>query len=103
MWYSGDMPLERQSLERFATRERAAFEDLLRAFVEVPSVSADPDRKRDLVRVAELAGETIRRMGGRVETFSANGGPPVVLGSFDSSPAHPTVTVCNHLDVQPAS
>jgi len=97
------MPLERQSLERFATRERAAFEDLLRSFVEVPSVSADPDRKRDLVRVAELAGATIRRMGGRVETFSANGGPPIVLGSFDSNPGHPTVTVYNHLDVQPAS
>jgi len=97
------MPLERRSLEQFATTERAGFEDLLRAFVEVPSVSADPARKRDLVRVAELAGETIRRMGGRVETFSANGGPPVVLGSFDSDPAHPTVTVYNHLDVQPAS
>jgi acetylornithine deacetylase/succinyl-diaminopimelate desuccinylase-like protein len=97
------MPLQRQPLEAFARRERAAFEDLLRAFVEVPSVSADPDRKKDVERVAELSVETIRRFGGRAELFRVDGGPPVVLGGFDSSPDHPTVTVYNHMDVQPAS
>lgn len=97
------MPLERQSLERFATRERAAFEDLLRAFVEVPSVSADPDRRKDLERVAELGAETIRRFGGQADLHRVPGGSPLVLGRFDTSPEHPTVTVYNHLDVQPAS
>ena len=97
------MTLERKPLEAFAARERAAYEDLLRSFVEVPSVSADPDRKEDLERVAELGAETIRRFGGQADLHRVSGGPPVVLGRFDSSPGHPTVTVYNHLDVQPAS
>ena len=97
------MPLERRTLESFAARERAAFEDLLRAFVEVPSVSADPARKKDVERVAELGAETIRRFGGRADIHRAAGAGPMVLGRFDSSPSHPTVTVYNHLDVQPAS
>ena len=49
------MTLQRPELEAFARRERDAYESLLREFVEVPSVSADPDRKPDIERVAELA------------------------------------------------
>src|SRR5688500_19387668 len=97
------MTLERQPLEAFAAKERGAFEDLLREFVEVPSVSADPDRKKDLERVAELGAATIRRFGGKADLHRVSGGPPVVLGRFDSSPEHPTVTVYNHLDVQPGA
>ena len=74
------MPLERQPLEKFAKTERAAFEDLLRAFVEVPSVSADPDRKKDLERVAELGAETIRRFGGQADLHRVSGGAPVEIG-----------------------
>ena len=40
------MPFARRTLEEFAARERAAFEDLLREFVEVPSVSAAPAQRR---------------------------------------------------------
>jgi acetylornithine deacetylase/succinyl-diaminopimelate desuccinylase-like protein len=97
------MPLELNRLRETARRERVAFEDLLRQFVEVPSVSADPDRKRDLERVAELSVETIRRLGGEADLHRVPGGPPVMLGRFDSDPRHPTVTVYNHMDVQPAS
>ena len=95
--------LELNHLRDTARRERGAFEDLLREFVEVPSVSADPDHKKDLERVAELSADTIRRFGGRAELYRADGGSPVMLGRFDSDPRHPTVTVYNHMDVQPAS
>jgi acetylornithine deacetylase/succinyl-diaminopimelate desuccinylase-like protein len=97
------MPLDRSSLDRFAARERGPFEDLLREFVEVPSVSADPDRRKDLERVAELGADTIRRFGGKADLYRVPGGSPMVLGRFDSRPGDPTVTVYNHLDVQPAS
>ena len=42
------MPMELKRLREGTVRDRGAFEELLRQFVEVPSVSADPDRKRDL-------------------------------------------------------
>ncbi len=47
--------------------------------------------------------ETIRSFGGRTEVLRPRVGSPVVHGTFDTSPSLPTVTVYNHLDVQPAS
>ena len=47
--------------------------------------------------------ETIRAFGGRPEVFRPRAGSPVVHGVFDTAPSLPTVTVYNHLDVQPAS
>lgn len=97
------MPLVRTTLEERARRERPAFEKLLEHFVEVESVSADPGHVRDLDRVAELGAETLRRLGGEARIHRVKGGPPVVLGGFGSDPSRPTVTIYNHLDVQPAS
>jgi acetylornithine deacetylase/succinyl-diaminopimelate desuccinylase-like protein len=97
------MAFSRTELDHFAAKERDRFEDMLKDFVEVASVSADPAHKPDVERCAELAGATLRALGGRAELHRAPGGSPVVLGSFDAGPGRPTVTVYNHLDVQPAS
>lgn len=97
------MPLEKPRLQEFARGHRGAFEDLLAKFVEVPSVSADPAHKPDIEKVATLAANTIRDLGGQAEIHRVEGGSPVVLGGFGNDPARPTVTVYNHMDVQPAS
>ncbi len=95
--------LARPELQRYAAKNKQRFERLLKEFVEIPSVSAEPERKRDVERCAELGAATIRDFGGRAELHRVAGGPPVVLGSFESGKGRPTVTVYNHLDVQPAS
>jgi acetylornithine deacetylase/succinyl-diaminopimelate desuccinylase-like protein len=97
------MALSRAELDHFAAKERDRFEDLLKDFVEVASVSADPAHEADVESCAELAAATLRDLGGRAELHRVAGGSPVVLGGFDAGPGHPTVTVYNHLDVQPAS
>lgn len=97
------MAFTRPELQQFAATERDRFEDMLRDFVEVPSISADPDRKADVERCAELGAATIRSFGGQAEIHRVPGGNPVVLGSFETVKGRPTVTVYNHLDVQPAS
>jgi len=97
------MAFARPQLQQFAAREKTHFEQLLKDFVEIPSVSADPDHKPDLERCAELGLATVRDFGGRAEIHRVRGGPPVVLGSFGSGKGQPTVTVYNHLDVVPAS
>jgi len=97
------MVLTRPQLEHFAARERDRFEDLLRDFVEIPSISADPARKGAIEQCAELGAATIRAFGGRAELHRAPRGNPVVLGSFVTGKDRPTVLVYNHLDVQPAS
>ena len=97
------MELVKADVRAFARRERGQFESLLRELVEVPTVSADPERKADVERGAELAAAILRRFGGRVETHRVEGGSPIVLAAFDTGPDRPTVTVYNHMDVQPAS
>lgn len=97
------MAFTRAALEQYAARERTRFEETLKDFVEVPSISADPGRKADVEQCAELGAATIRAFGGRAELHRVPGGNPIVLGSFDVGPGKPTVTVYNHLDVQPAS
>ncbi len=92
----------RKELSAWAEQHRAEFEALLEEIVEVPSVSADPDRSADIRRCADLAVAAIERAGGRAEVVETKGNP-VVHGAFDAGDGLPTVTVYNHLDVQPAS
>jgi acetylornithine deacetylase/succinyl-diaminopimelate desuccinylase-like protein len=97
------MAMTRPQLEQFADKERGRFEQLLKDFVEIPSISADPDRKPDLERCAELGLATVRAFGGKAEIQRVPDGPPVVLGSFGAAKGRRTVTIYNHLDVVPAS
>ena len=94
--------LDKKSLTGFATGQRSSFESTLRKFVEIPSVSADPARAADVRRCGELACDTIRESGGEAEMFETDG-HPIVHGRFPSGRSGPTVTIYNHLDVQPAS
>jgi acetylornithine deacetylase/succinyl-diaminopimelate desuccinylase-like protein len=96
------MSVEKKSLVAFANRERTRFEDTLREFVEIPSVSADPERAGDIRRCAELAVAKIVEFGGKA-TILKTAGNPIVHGRFETGRKLPTVTVYNHLDVQPAS
>ena len=97
------MAFTRSELQQYATKARGHFEQLLKDFVEIPSVSADPARKGDLERCAELGLATIRAFGGRADIHRVPDGPPVVLGSFGTAKGRSTLTIYNHLDVVPAS
>jgi acetylornithine deacetylase/succinyl-diaminopimelate desuccinylase-like protein len=81
--------------------ERSEYEDKLKEWVEIPSISAEPERRADMERLADAAVATIRAFGGTAEKISTPGNP-VVIGRFGSDPNLRTVTVYNHLDVQPA-
>ena len=96
-------PLSREELLTFARNHRQEFEDLLRSFVETPTVSVDPAHKDDIRKGVDLTVETIRHFGGEAKVYQANKGNPTVHGRFDVDKSAPTVTVYNHMDVQPAS
>ena len=78
------------------------FEAKLKEWVETPSVSAAPEHRGDIERMADNAVAYIRECGGTADKVPTPGNP-VVVGRFFSRPEHPTVTVYNHLDVQPAN
>lgn len=93
--------LTRESLQAFSDHRREGFEWELRNLVEIPTISADPRRREEMWRCAEYARDMFFRYGFEAEILDT-GGNPVVLGTMGQDPAFPTVTVYNHLDVQPA-
>jgi len=80
---------------------RGAFEEKLAAFVEIPTVSMDPARRPEMDRCVDAARAALGELGARVDVIET-GGFPLVLGRVTRDPSFPTVTVYNHLDVQPA-
>ncbi len=95
------MTASRQALADFASSERGRFEQTLRTLVEIPTVSNDPARREDCRRGADYAADLIRSLGGQARVITT-AGHPLVHGTFDRDPAWPTITIYNHLDVQPA-
>src|ERR1700752_4080724 len=95
--------LKRDSLLSFAKSHREEFEALLKRFVETPTVSVDPNPAEDIRKGVELTAETLEGYGGKVEVYRAEKGNPVIHSVFGNDKNRPTVTVYNHIDVQPAS
>jgi len=95
--------LKRDSLRAFANEHRQEFEGLLRQFVETPTVSVDPAHLPDIARGVALTVQTIERFGGEARVYKIEKGNPIIHGIFGKDEKLPTVTVYNHMDVQPAS
>ncbi len=93
--------LDPKALDRYVSRARPEFESELRRLVEIPTVSMAPEHKPDIRRGAQAAAKAVVQRGGTAEVLETRGNP-VVVGRFGDNPKHPTVTIYNHLDVQPA-
>ena len=95
------MSLDTARLRQRVAELRPEFEERLEALIGIPTVSMDPARASEMRACAELAGGYLREAGAHVDVIDT-GGFPMVLGRLIQDPALPTVTVYNHLDVQPA-
>lgn len=90
-----------QKIESYLTSIRDRFEDRLGHLVEIPTVSMDPAHREDIDRGAHAAAALLQECGARTEVVPTSGNP-VVVGEFVVSPGAPTLTIYNHMDVQPA-
>jgi acetylornithine deacetylase/succinyl-diaminopimelate desuccinylase-like protein len=90
-----------QQLDHYVADSRRRFEDLLGQMVEIPSISMDPSKSGDVRRMADLGLQVLTDFGAEGQIVET-GGYPIVSGGWTTSSHHPTVTVYNHLDVQPA-
>jgi acetylornithine deacetylase/succinyl-diaminopimelate desuccinylase-like protein len=80
-----------------------AWLDELREFIAIPSVSADPAHREDVVRAAEWLADLIKHSGGEAEV-TPFGDRELVIGEIPASRGNgsaPTVLVYGHYDVQP--
>ncbi|KAH7012996.1 peptidase family M20/M25/M40 [Ilyonectria destructans] len=86
------------------------FIDRLRRAVEIPSISANGERRSDVFKASELIAAEMQSLGIDVKLKSLGKEPgtdlelpPLVLGRYGRGLAKPTVLVYCHYDVQPAA
>jgi acetylornithine deacetylase/succinyl-diaminopimelate desuccinylase-like protein len=94
--------LQPDLLHNDITALRAEYERKLAEIVEIPTVSMDPAYRPDIRRGAEWALNLLESHGGDATIYETNGFP-VVVGNFRHPEATRTLTIYNHLDVQPAN
>jgi len=92
--------VNQRQLRTFIHESRPGFEDLLGQMVKVPSISMDSSRTGDMRRMADLAAQYLAGIGAEVQVVET-GGYPLISGGWTTGAEHPTVTIYNHLDVQP--
>src|SRR2546427_10607979 len=88
-------------LDSYIQQVRPRFERMLAEMVEQPSISMDPTHAPGIRRAALLAVQFLKGLGAEARIVET-GGYPVLSGGWTTGSRHPTVTVYNHLDVQPA-
>src|SRR5215468_3395149 len=89
----------RSAIDQYVASAQVEFEDKLKEWVEIPTISAEPEHRSDIERGAAAAVQYLRSLGADAETISTPGNP-VVVGKFKTGNDRPTVTIYNHLDVQ---
>jgi acetylornithine deacetylase/succinyl-diaminopimelate desuccinylase-like protein len=94
-------PPDPHRIDSYLKSVRDRFEDRLGQMVEIPTISMDPAHRSDIERGAQAAAALLRECGATAEVVPTSGNP-VVVGEFRAGPAHPTLTIYNHMDVQPA-
>jgi len=88
-------------LDKYVRGCRDGFEARLARIVEIPTISMDPEKKADIRRGAQLASEYLKSAGAEAQVVETPGNP-VVLGRLWTGAGNPTLTIYNHIDVQPA-
>jgi acetylornithine deacetylase/succinyl-diaminopimelate desuccinylase-like protein len=96
-----ESPIDGSRLDADIANLREEFADKLGALVGIPSVSMERERHEDVRRCAALACQYLRELGADAEAVETSG-LPLVLGRLVRDRSFPTVTIYNHLDVQPA-
>nr|WP_276499840.1 dipeptidase [Pontibacter litorisediminis] len=89
-------------MNQYINDNKDRFVNELLDMLRIPSVSADPKFKADVLRNAEFLKERLLEAGADNVELVETPGNPVVYGEKIVDPALPTVLVYGHYDVQPA-
>ncbi|WP_323134737.1 dipeptidase [Pontibacter kalidii] len=89
-------------INQYINDNKDRFVNELLDMLRIPSVSADPKFKADVMRNAEFLKERLLEAGADNVELVETAGNPVVYGEKMVDPSLPTVLVYGHYDVQPA-
>lgn len=90
-----------QEVVTYINENRERFLNELLDLLRIPSVSADPTHKDDMIRMAEAVQEHLLKAGADKSKIYETKGHPIVFGEKIIDPSAPTVLVYGHYDVQP--
>ncbi|MGZ3931974.1 MAG: M20/M25/M40 family metallo-hydrolase, partial [Bacteroidia bacterium] len=93
--------MERSDISNYINANKDRFLNELLDLLRIPSVSADPKCKADVIRTAEAVKQRLVEAGADKVEVSQTNGYPVVYGEKMIDPKKPTIIVYGHYDVQP--
>lgn len=88
------------ALARYCDKHEKRYLDELKAWVAIPSLSADPAHLDDVRRCAELIVRHMSAIGLDAQVLETAGNP-IAYGQWLGAPGKPTVLIYGHYDVQP--
>lgn len=88
--------------KEYISQHKDRFIEELFGLLRIPSVSADPKYKGDVLKTAEAVRAKLKEAGADNTELCPTDGYPVVYGEKIIDPKLPTVLVYGHYDVQPA-
>ena len=89
-------------IKQYIQENEARMLDELFSLIRIPSISALPSHKDDMVRCAQRWCELLLAAGAQKAELMPSDGNPLVYAEYMVDPAAPTVLVYSHYDVMPA-
>ena len=89
-------------IQNYISNNRDRFLNELMELLKIPSVSADPAYKADVLKTADAVAQRLREAGVDNVEICPTAGYPIVYGDKIIDPTKSTVLVYGHYDVQPA-
>ncbi|MCU7693342.1 dipeptidase [Haoranjiania flava] len=90
-----------QVWKQYQEQHKERFLEELLALLRVPSISAKPENKQDMITCAEMVKESLLEAGVQKAEVYPTAGHPIVYGEIMVNASKPTVLVYGHYDVQP--
>lgn len=90
-----------KSAKNYIEENKQRFLDELIELLKIPSISADPAYKKEIIRTAEAVKTQLEKAGCDVVEICETPGNPIVYGEKIIDKNLPTVLVYGHYDVQP--
>lgn len=90
-----------EKVQSFILDNKQRFLDELLDLLRIPSVSADPAYKEDVLRTADFVADSLKKAGADHVEICSTAGYPIVYADKIIDPNLPTVLVYGHYDVQP--
>ena len=88
-------------MKQYIEQNKERFFEELFSILRIPSISAKPENKPDMVRCAECLKQLLLEAGADMAEVMPTSGNPVVFGRKIIDPSYKTVLVYGHYDVQP--